>query len=73
MEKTGKNRKFRENIGNLAEKSEKIGKSWKKSGKIGIIEISVEISYRSPPITEISAEILFPGLRCIYRVRNGMN
>ena len=56
------------------EQKEKTVKNWKISGKyrkkseiIGknrTKEISVEISYRSPPISDISAEIseiLFPG------------
>ena len=34
------------------EQKEKTGKSRKKSGKIGIIDISVDISYRSPPISK---------------------
>ena len=48
--------KFRGNIGKSRKLSKKIGKNRTK-------EISVEISYRSPPIADISAEIseiLFP-------------
>ena len=55
-EKTVKNRKFRGNIGKSRKLSEKIGKNRTK-------EISVEISFRSPSISDISAEIseiLFP-------------
>ena len=58
-EKTVKNQKKSANFG---EKSEIIGKNRTK-------EISVEISYRSPPISDISAEIseiLFPDYMWVF-------
>ena len=55
-EKTVKNRKYRKISGKYRKKSEIIGKYRKLSEKIGknrTKEISVEISFRSPPISQI--------------------
>ena len=62
-EKTVKNRKYWKKSENFGEISEKVGKLSEKIGKNRTKEISVEISFRSPPISDISAEIseiLFP-------------
>ena len=71
MEKTVKNRKI---SGKYRKKSEIIGKYRKLSEKIGKIrtkEISVEISFRSPPISDILAEIseiLFPDFKILMEM-----